>query len=160
MSLYGLDAHWFWLIGAALLGILEVFIPGIFLAWLSAAAVLTGILVALLPLSLPFQFALFGLFAMAAVFGGRRHYERNPVPSSDPMLNERTARLIGQKVLVVTAIEGGEGRVKVGDGVWTARGPDAPAGARVTVTGADGNCLTVASASAPLALDDGSSDPR
>ena len=47
---------------------------------------------------------------------------------------------------VVTAIEHGEGRVKVGDSVWTARGPDAAAGDQVTVTGADGNVLLVAPA--------------
>ena len=92
--------------------------------------------------------ALFGLLAMAAVFGGRRHYERHPVESSDPLLNDRAARLVGQNVLVVTAIENGEGRVKVGDGVWTARGPDAPAGSRMVVTGAEGTCLKVAAATA------------
>ncbi len=144
MDFWGLDAHWWWLIGAALLGILEIFLPGIFLAWIAAAAALTGIVVALLPISLPFELALFGLLAMAAVFGGRRHYERNPVESSDPMLNDRTARLIGQQVTVVTAIENGEGRVRVGDGVWAARGPDAAAGSRMVVTGADGTCLRVA----------------
>ena len=143
MELLGLDSHWWWLICAALLGILEIFVPGIFLAWIAAAAALTGIVVALLPLELPFQLALFGLLAMAAVLGGRRHYERNPVESSDPMLNDRTARLIGQKVLVVTAIENGEGRVKVGDSVWAARGPDAAAGSRMMVTGAEGTCLRV-----------------
>ena len=143
MDFWGLDAHWWWLIGAALLGILEIFLPGIFLAWIAAAAALTGIVVALLPISLPFELALFGLLAMAAVFGGRRHYERNPVESSDPMLNDRTARLIGQQVTVVTAIENGEGRVKVGDGVWAARGPNAAAGSRMVVTGADGTCLRV-----------------
>lgn len=138
-----LDAHWWWLIGAALLGILEIFIPGIFLVWMAAAAALTGLMVALLPLELPFQLALFGLLAMAAVFGGRRHYERNPVPSADPLLNDRTGRLIGNSVTVVTAIENGEGRVKVGDSVWAARGPDAPAGTRMIVTGSDGICLRV-----------------
>ena len=143
MSPLGLDDHWWWLIAAALLGILEIFLPGIFLIWMAAAAALTGIIAALLPISLPFQLAIFGLLAMAAVFGGRRHYERNPVPSSDPLLNDRTARLIGQNVLVVTAIENGEGRVKVGDSVWAARGPDAPSGARVVVTGAQGACLQV-----------------
>ena len=139
----GLDAHWWWLIAAALLGILEIFVPGVFLVWMAAAAAVTAILVALLPLPLPFQLAVFGLLAMAAVFGGRRHYERNPVPSSDPLLNDRVARLIGQTVTVVSAIEDGEGRVKVGDGVWTARGPDAAAGARMKVVGGDGTCLRV-----------------
>ena len=148
MSPLGLEDQWWWLIAAAFLGILEIFLPGIFLIWMAAAAAITGIVVALLPLALPFQLALFALLAMAAVLGGRRHYERNPVPSSDPLLNDRTARLVGQNVLVVTAIENGEGRVKVGDGVWVARGPDAPTGSRMVVTGADGTCLRVGPAPA------------
>ena len=148
MNLGGLDAHWWWLLVAALLGILEIFAPGIFLIWMAAAAGITGIVAALLPLPFPFQLALFGLLALASVYSGRRYYERNPVDSSDPLLNDRTARLIGLSVTVVTAIENGEGRVKVGDGVWVARGPDAPAGARMTVTGAEGSCLRVAHAAA------------
>jgi membrane protein implicated in regulation of membrane protease activity len=143
-----LDAHWWWLLAAALMGILEIFLPGIFLIWMAAAAGITGIVVALLPLPLPFQLALFGLLALAAVYSGRRYYERNPVSSSDPLLNDRTARLIGQNVLVVTAIENGEGRVKVGDSVWAARGPDAVAGSRMVVTGAEGTCLKVTHAAA------------
>ena len=145
---FGLEDHWWWLLAAALLGILEIFLPGIFLIWMAAAAAITGIVAALLPIALPFQLALFALLAMAAVYGGRRHYERNPVPSSDPLLNDRTARLVGHNVLVVTAIENGEGRVKVGDSVWVARGPDAPAGSRMVVTGAEGTCLKVAPAPA------------
>ena len=143
MNLGGLDAHWWWLLGAALLGILEIFAPGIFLIWVAAAAGITGILTALLPLPLPFQLASFALLALAAVYSGRRYYERNPVASADPLLNDRTARLVGETVTVVTAIENGEGRVKVGDGIWSARGPDAAAGTRMRVTGADGNCLRV-----------------
>ena len=40
----------------------------------------------------------------------------------------------------------GRGRIKIDDGVWQVRGPDAPAGARVKVTGAEGTVLTVTSA--------------
>ena len=150
-GLGGLEPHWWWLLAAALLGILEIFFPGVFLIWMAAAAALTGLIAALLPIALPFQLAIFGLLAMAAVFGGRRYYDNNPVPSSDPLLNDRTARLIGQNVLVVTAIENGEGRVKVGDSVWAARGPNAAAGTRMVVTGAEGTCLNVALA-APAEL--------
>lgn len=146
MNLGGLDPHWWWLLAAALLGILEVFIPGIFLVWMAAAAAVTGVIVAVTGIALPFQLGTFALLAIAAVYSGRQHYDRNPVDSDDPKLNDRTARLIGQSVTVVTAIEHGEGRVKVGDSVWTARGPDAAVGARVTVTGAQGNCLQVAPA--------------
>ena len=148
MSPLGLDDHWWWLLFAALLGILEIFVPGIFLIWMAAAAAITGLLAAMLPIALPFQLAIFGLLALAAVYSGRRYYEANPVGSADPLLNDRTARLVGQSVTVVTAIENGEGRVKVGDSVWAARGPDAPSGARLTVTGAEGACLRVGPAAA------------
>ena len=143
MSFESLDAHWWWLLGAALLGILEIFIPGIFLAWMAAAAAVTGLVVLATGIAFPFQLATFALLAIAAVYGGRRHYDRNPVPSADPKLNDRTARLIGQEVTVISALEHGEGRVKVGDSVWPARGPDAAEGSRVRVTGAQGNCLQV-----------------
>jgi inner membrane protein len=142
-QLTAIDAHWWWLAGAALLAIFEIFAPGVFLIWMAAAAAVTGLTVALMPIPLAAQFGLFALLAVAAVGGGRRHYARNPVESDDPLLNDRAARLIGETVTVVTAIEHGEGRVKVGDGVWTARGADAPIGARVIVTGAQGNCLKV-----------------
>jgi membrane protein implicated in regulation of membrane protease activity len=59
------------------------------------------------------------------------------------MLNDRTARLVGTKVTVVKAIANGEGRVRVGDGVWAASGPDAEEGATMIVTGAQGTCLRV-----------------
>lgn len=156
MSFGGLDAHWWWLLAAAILGILEVFIPGVFLVWMAAAAAVTGIVVATTGIALPFQLAVFALLAIAAVYGGRKHYDRNPVDSDDPKLNDRTARLIGQTVEVVAAIEHGQGRVRVGDSVWPARGPDAPEGSRVRVTGAQGNCLSVeaaASLPAPAAED-------
>ena len=158
MSPLGIDDHWWWLIAAAFLGILEIFIPGVFLVWMAAAAALTGIIAGLLPISLPFQLAIFGLLAMAAVFGGRRVYERNPVASSDPDLNDRTARLIGQRVTVIGAIEHGEGRVKVGDSVWTARGADSPVGSQVRVTGAQGSCLLVAPAVALPPADESRGD--
>lgn len=142
-ELAGIGLHWWWLLGAALLALFEIFAPGVFLVWIAAAAAVTGITVALLPIPLAAQLGLFALLAIGAVAGGRQHYAKNPVASDDPLLNDRTARLIGQNVEVVAAIENGEGRVRVGDSVWSARGPDAPTGARVRVVGAQGNCLNV-----------------
>jgi membrane protein implicated in regulation of membrane protease activity len=110
---------------------------------MAAAAAATGILVALFGFGFPVQIILFVIFAFAAVYGGRQYYDRHPKPTSDPDLNDRTARLIGQTVTVVAAIHQGEGRVQIGDSAWSARGPDAEIGARVLVTGAVGNCLSV-----------------
>jgi membrane protein implicated in regulation of membrane protease activity len=139
----GIAVHWLWLSAAALLAILEIFLPGIFLVWIAAAAAVTGVALAFVDLGFPYQVVLFSVLAFASVFAGRRWYDRNPVATSDPKLNDRAARLIGQVVTVESAIENGKGRVLVGDGVWNARGPDAPAGASVRVVAADGTCLTV-----------------
>ena len=147
MSVFqGLAPYWWWLIAAVALGILELLAPGFFLVWIGAAAALTGIVVALLPLALPYQLGIFVLLAFAAVFAGRSYYARNPVTSADPKLNARASRLIGQIVTVEAAIENGKGRVRVGDGVWNARGADAPAGASVVIVAADGTSLTVEAA--------------
>lgn len=143
MNFGGLDAHWVWLIAAVALGIAELLVPGVFLVWLAAAAALTGVAALIFGMPLAFQFAVFALFAIGSVYLGRRWYANHPVDSSDPLLNDRAARLIGENLLVVAAIENGQGRVRVGDGVWPARGPDAEVGDWVRVTGAEGTCLRV-----------------
>ena len=138
-----LEDHWAWLVFAAPLGIAEVMIPGVFLIWIAIAAAITGLAALALPIGLPLQLLIFAALSIAAVWAGRRWYVDHPVASTDPLLNDRTARLIGQTVTVVEPIVGGEGRVKVGDSVWTALGPDADVGARVRVIAAEGTALRV-----------------
>ncbi|HEY0626328.1 MAG TPA: NfeD family protein [Allosphingosinicella sp.] len=152
MNLEGLELHWVWLIAAAVLASAEIVAPGVFLIFLAGAAALTAIAAAL-GVPLAFQLGLFPLFALGSVWFGKRHYHRNPVPSSDPLLNDRLARHVGQTVVVVEAIEGGSGRVKLGDSVWNARGPDAAPGTRMRITGAEGTCLRVEPASNPQVPD-------
>ncbi|NYT39853.1 NfeD family protein [Sphingomonas sp. R-74633] len=133
-----------WLILAALLAIAELLAPGIFLVFVAAGAAVTGIVTLLVPnFDMVFQVFLFAASSAGAVAVGRRWYRRNPVPSADPLLNDRVARLVGQVVTVVEPIASGQGRVKVGDGEWIANGPDAPAGAQVRITGARGGSLDV-----------------
>lgn len=134
---------WWWLIAGVALAIAELVAPGFFLIWLGAAAVLTGLATLLLGLPLGAQSALFAGVAIGAVYAARRWFRSNPILTSDPLLNDRAGRLVGQQVQVIEALTNGEGRVRVGDGVWTARGPDAAAGGWVRVTGADGAVLNV-----------------
>lgn len=138
-----LEPHWFWLLAGALLGAAEIIVPGFFLIWFAIAALITGALTLLFPISIPLQIGLFAVLAVFTVYFGRKWFVANPIVSSDPKLNDRGARLIGEVVAVVEAIEHGSGRVKVGDSVWSARGADAAQGARVRVTGADGSVLLV-----------------
>jgi membrane protein implicated in regulation of membrane protease activity len=67
-----------------------------------------------------------------------------PAHSDEPALNRRGVQLIGETVVVDQPIEaGGRGSVRAGDTVWPAEGSVAATGARVRVTGAKGNVLTV-----------------
>ncbi len=141
--LNGLEPHWMWLILGVILGTAEIVAPGFFLIWLAGAAILTGLAALVLPISMTLQIGLFSVLAIASVYAGRRWFADNPIVSDDPNLNDRGARLAGQVVVVVEAIENGTGRIKVGDSVWTAKGVDADVGARVKITGANGNVLLV-----------------
>jgi hypothetical protein len=138
-----MEPHLWWLLAAILLAGAELFVPGAFMIWIAAAAGLTGVATLLVDIPLAFQFVLFALFSTGSVLAGRKIYASRVVADSDPRLNDRIARLIGETVTVVEAIEGGRGRVKVGDGVWPASGADAAIGMRMRVTGATGSCLDV-----------------
>ena len=139
----GIEPQWVWLIVAAVLAVAELIVPGVFLIWLAAAAALTGLATLLIGFPLGVQIGLFAILSLLAFMVGRRWYRRNPVYSEDPLLNDRAARLIGETVVVVGAIENGRGRVSVRDTVWLATGPDAELGAKVMVVGSEGNCLRV-----------------
>lgn len=138
-----LSAHWAWLILAAALATAEVLIPGFFLIWFALAAFITGLITLLLPVPVAVQLVLFALAAVASVYAGRRWFKLNPIETQDPKLNDRGARMIGEIVTVVEAIEAGGGRVKVGDSVWSARGPHADVGTKMRISGSEGSILRV-----------------
>ena len=124
-----------WLIAALVLGIAELAVPGVFLVFLAIAAAATGVAVYVLPdLPVAAQLAAFGVWSAVTVLIGKRWYRDYPVEGGDPMLNDRSARLVSQVVVVEATIVGGRGRVLVGDGSWPARGEDAAIGTRVRVT--------------------------
>jgi inner membrane protein len=69
---------------------------------------------------------------------------RPDVTKSDlPDLNERGQQYIGRSLVVEQAIQNGRGKVRAGDTLWLAEGPDAPAGSRVKVTATRGTLLVV-----------------
>ena len=139
----GLEPGWLWLIGGVVLLIAEIVAPGIFLVFIGAAAIATGLFTLLFDLGVVPQLALFALYALLAVMLGRRFYANQNVDSSDPLLNDRGARLIGKVVTVTSDVDDHNGRVRVGDSDWSARGGPASAGERVRISGVDGNCLIV-----------------
>ena len=148
MTLFGitLEPHWWWLVIALMLAIAEIAIPGIFLIWIGGAALVQGLLSLLFGLPPTAEFIVFAVSAVGAVWTGRRWLKEHPIESDDPQLNNRAARLVGRIVTVSQPIVNGEGKVRVGDGEWLAKGPDAPDGARVRIVASDGTRLEVVSA--------------
>jgi hypothetical protein len=138
-----IDPGWLWLIGGVVLLIAEVIAPGFFLVFIGAAALATGLFTVLFGLGTAAQLVLFVLYTLLAVFAGRRFYANRTSDSADPLLNDRAARLVGKVVTVVAEVDEHNGRVRVGDGEWSARGGPAAIGERVRITGIDGNCLKV-----------------
>lgn len=138
-----LDPAWLWLIGGVLLLISEIVAPGFFLVFIGAAAIATGAFTLLFDLGTAAQLALFALYAVIAFMVGRKVYANQNIDSTDPLLNDRSARLVGKVVTVVNAVDEHEGRVRVGDSEWSARGGPAAPGDRVRIIGVDGNCLRV-----------------
>lgn len=142
-ELNAIDPHWAWLALGLILAAAEMAVPGVFLIWMAGAAIVTGLVAWAVPIGVPVQIVLFALLAIIAVFSGKRYLRSNPVHSADPLMNDRGARAVGEIVMVTHAIDGGGGRVRLGDGEWLARGPDAAPGTRMRVAGHDGAVLLV-----------------
>lgn len=137
------DSYWFWLILAVILGTAELLLPGVFLVWVAIAAAITGLVTFLADPPFAAQLGIFAATAIAATLGGRRWYSTNPIPSADPLLNDRAARLVGETVELTRAIVNGQGRARVGDSEWNVRGPDAPVGACMRIVGQEDGALVV-----------------
>jgi len=137
-------SYWDWLALGTVLLILEVFGAGGYLLWVGIAGLIVGVLTFLIPeMSWTLQLPLFGVLAiLTAMYWWRR--QRGSVESGDqPNLNRRGHELIGRTFVVQQAIVEGRGKIKVGDSVWMAVGPDAAVGTPVRVTAQNGTVLSV-----------------
>lgn len=142
-SLGGFEAHWIWITLGLVLAALEMLVPGVYLIWLALAAIATGLLTLGIGLGLPAQIVVFVSLSLIAAFSAKRFLRDSPIVSSDPLLNQRGGRLVGETAIIVAAIDGGTGRLKHGDSEWIARGPDLPVGTRVRIIGSEGVQLVV-----------------
>jgi membrane protein implicated in regulation of membrane protease activity len=138
------DFEWLWLIGGVVLLIAELIAPGFFLVFIGAAAIATGLIAMVLPISVALQLAIFAVLAyLATRVGGRHAYSMRYDYSADPLLNDRVKRMLGRVVVVTQPVDSNGGRVRVGDSEWSARGGPAEVGDRVRIVDIEGNCLKV-----------------
>jgi len=138
-----LQAGWIWAIGGLLLLIAEMVAPGFFLIFIGVAAIATAVFTLLFDLGLAPQLILFVIYTAVAVLIGKRWYAQPDSGDQEHSLNDPTRRIVGRVVTVVEAVDEQSGRVRLGDGEWSARGGPAAVGEKVAITAVDGNCLTV-----------------
>jgi membrane protein implicated in regulation of membrane protease activity len=134
---------WHWMVLAVVLAAAETMLPGAVAIWFAASAAFIGLLLIFIPIPWQLQligFAVLGVIAMLAYLNYRK---KNPDKDEQPNLNQRGVQYVGSELVLVEAIEQGQGRARLGDGVWKVEGPELPAGARVRVTGVRGAILTV-----------------
>jgi len=138
-----MNAVWVWgIIGAGLI-VVEMLAPGFFLIFPALGALAVAGLSLVLPLSLEGQIGAFALVT-GLLFALCFRLYRRLTATEQPELVNSPNRLVGASAQVEDPISGGEGKIRLGDTVWLARGPDLPRGAAVTVTRVDGTVLEVA----------------
>lgn len=135
-----------WIAGLALLA-LEMIMPGMFLIWFGVGALATGLF------SLMFwgdsfwpwqvQFLCFAIFSVIAILLGRKLVRSDASRSDEPLLNQRTASLVGRTAILEDAILEGRGRIQLDGTFWPVTGPDLAAGKRIKIVSARGSDLTV-----------------
>ena len=141
---------WNWIILAVLLLVLETLVPGVHFVWFGLGAGIVGALALAVGPEFTWQWQMiaYALVAVATVFLVRRTARADANRSDVPDLNVRAQQYVGRVFRVEEPIVGGRGKVRVGDTLWPAQGPDAPKGASVKVTGTNGTVLVVELAAA------------
>ena len=133
-----------WLAAGFILCAAETLMPGAFLIWIGAAALIVGVAEFVWPLELTAQLLLFALLVVLLVIVGRRVYGSLDKRSPSPPLG-RAEGLVGREFFLDRPIERGFGNIRVDDSVWRVTGEDMNAGAKVRVTGVEeGSLLRVA----------------
>jgi len=145
VDIYASQPFWIWLaIGVVLLAI-EAALSTEWLLWPAASAGVVAVLTALgLRLGFGVEVGLFAALTVLATLLSRRLIQRVN-PTDHPDINDRDARLVGQRARVVHAFVEGRGRVFVSGSEWAAEidGDGPPVGDSVIVDHLEGPALHV-----------------
>jgi membrane protein implicated in regulation of membrane protease activity len=135
---------WYWLVTAAVFGVIEVAVPAMVFIWFAAAALGVAAIAWISPdLVWEHQALIFAALAIASVVVGRLALAPARSPRVDKHLNRRAESYVGRMFTLDGAIVDGRGRLKIDDTVWLVAGPDLPTGTHVRIIGADNTLLRV-----------------
>ena len=135
---------WAWMVLAGALGLAEMVVPGAYLMWIALGAALTGLADAMLGLSTEGQLGVFAVASALSCAAGFFVYRRMEWRQrGEAPLNQPHRAMLGARGTVCEAFLSGRGKVRIGDTVWLATGPDLAEGAPVVVSGVHGTRLVV-----------------
>lgn len=146
MSFFASLGVWNWFVLGAVLLAVEILAPGTFFLWFGLSAILVGALSVFVDWPWQGQIVLFAALSIASVLAWRRFGRTAGEQSDRPFLNRRAEGFVGRVITLEKPIVDGAGTVRIDDSVWRVRGPDAPAGSRIRVVGAEGALLVVEAA--------------
>jgi membrane protein implicated in regulation of membrane protease activity len=135
---------WAWVVAAGILALAEMALPGSYLMWIALGAAVTALAAALTGMAMEGQLAVLAIATAASCLGGYfvyRGLESDRDGRAAPNAPQRS--MIGARGTVCQTIANGRGKVRVGDTVWLADGPDLAEGTPVIVTGVRGTRLDV-----------------
>jgi membrane protein implicated in regulation of membrane protease activity len=138
---------WGWIVAAGVLALSELHVPGSYLIWIALGAAVAGAADAAFDLSLAGQIAGFTAASAVSCLAGYFVYRKlGRRRRRELRLNERNLALVGARGTVCEAFVNGHGKVRLGDGVWLAAGPDLAEGTAVVVSAVHGTRLFVEAA--------------
>ncbi len=137
---------WAWIVLAGVLALAEMVVPGAYLMWIALGAAVTGIAAASTGMVFEGQLATFATATAVSCIGGYFVYRRMESDRDGGVpLNTPRRSMIGARGTVAEAFADGRGKVRIGDTVWLADGPDLAEGTPVVVAGVRGTRLEVTS---------------
>lgn len=137
---------WAWIILAGVLALAEMALPSSYLMWIALGAAVTGIAAAITGMVFEGQLAVFATATAVSCIAGYFVYRRMEADRDGEVpLNVPRRSMIGARGTVSEAFVAGRGKVRIGDTVWLAEGPDLAEGTPVAVAGVRGTRLEVVS---------------
>lgn len=130
-----------WLILGIFLVFIEILLPGVYVIWFGLAALVMGGVVALLPLSVVWQLALFALLSLISVLIGLKVYGFKKKNRPININKIRGSEYIGRRYILEAPVRNGEGRLSMGDSSWIIKGEDCEVGTQIEITDVSVNTL-------------------
>lgn len=139
MTLLFSHPYAFWLSLGGLLLAAEMLGASGYLLWSGVAAVVTGLLVWLLPLGWEWQGICFAVLTVLAALLWWRWLSHRAPSRASAALNQRGQQLIGQRFELDAPLSNGHGHLRVGDSSWpVVANEDFAVGTKVEVVAIEG----------------------